>query len=255
MSDRKEKERKIIIKHETQKESVFDVILKVAQILSSIIASIAAIIGVCTAKEVISMINEQNQSQIQTQDQTQIVIEPREGDIIVTVGNNYKLLQLINSSDITFPSKIQEIQYKYSDEKIKDKRVDVNNINNENWSKNDSFSYMINNFSINPNKIINLVENINSITIYCDFYSEKNISTYVNLGEKNFFFTMISNDNKSDFRISNINEVSTYSYVTNEINNGFEWAKIRVEIEYYINEKTIRDSISSDWIPTDADIS
>ena len=254
MSDKREKERKITIKHETQKESVLDNILKCTQIVSSVAASVVAVFGVCVAKEVISMINEQNQSQIQTQEQTQIVIEPREGDIIVTVGNNYKLLQLINSSDIVFPSKIQEIQYKYFDEQIKERRVDVNNINNENWSTNDSFSYMINNFSINPNKIINLVENINSITIYCDFYSEKNISTYVNLGEKNFFFTMISNDNKSDFRISNINEVSTYSYVTNERNNGFEWAKIRVEIEYYINEKTIRDSISSDWISTDADM-
>ena len=66
---------------------------------------------------------------------------------------------------------------------------------------------------------------------------------------------MINNENKNNFRVSNINEKSEYSYVTNELNNGIEWVKIRVEIEYSINGRTIHDCISSDWIPTDADIS
>jgi hypothetical protein len=245
----------ILIRLEKPKESLLDKIAKIAQGICSVSTALASIFSLFVAKSILNIINEQSQSQVQIQEQTQIVIEPREGDIIVTVGNDYKLLQLINKTDIVFPSKVQEIQYKYSNDEIIDKRVEINNFNNDDWSKQDSFSYIINNFSINPNKVINLIENTGSITVFCDFYSEKNIATYINLGDKNFYFTMINNENKNNFRVSNINEKSEYSYVTNELNNGIEWVKIRVEIEYSINGRTIYDSIDSDWIPTDADMS
>lgn len=253
--ENKTKKDSTLIRIENPKESFWDKFIKVTQVICSLLTVIVSGISLFIANSVVNNINEQNQSQNQMQEQTQIVIEPREGDIIVTVGNDYKLLQLINSTDILFPSKVQEIQFKYSNDEIIGKRVEINNFNNDDWSKQDSFSYIINSFSINPNKVINLIENIGSITVFCDFYAEKNIATYINLGDKNFFFTMIDNENKSDFRVSNINEKSEYSYVTNELNNGIEWVKIRVEIEYCINGRTIHDSITSDWIPTDADIS
>ena len=244
-----------IIRLENPKESLWDKIIKGSQVICSILTVIVSGISLFIANSVVNNINEQSQSQDQMQEQTQIVIEPREGDIIVTVGNDYKLLQLINSTDILFPSKIQEIQYKYSNDEIIGQRVEINNFNNDDWSKQDSFSYIINNFSINPNKVINLIENIGSITVHCDFYYDKNIATYIDLGDKNFCFTMVDNENKNDFRVSNINKKSEYCYVTNELNNGIEWVKIRVEIEYSINGRIIHDSITSDWIPTDADIS
>ena len=90
-------------------------------------------------------------------EQTQVVIKPRDGDIIVKDGDHYKLLQLINFVDISFPTKIQEIQYKYF-ESNNSNRIDILNISNEDWTKKNSFKYMINNFSINPNKVINLLD-------------------------------------------------------------------------------------------------
>ena len=158
-----------LIRIENPKESFWDKFLKGTQVICSLLTVIVSVISLFIANSVVNNINEQNQSQNQMQEQTQIVIEPREGDIIVTVGNDYKLLQLINSTDILFPSKVQEIQFKYSNDEIIGKRVEINNFNNDDWSKQDSISYIINSFSINPNKVINLIENIGSITVFCDF--------------------------------------------------------------------------------------
>lgn len=185
-------------------------------------------------------------------EQTQVVIEPRDGDIIVKDGDDYKLLQLINYEDISFPTKVQEIQYSYSDSVVY--RVEINNTNNVDWSKKDSFRYVINNFSINPNKVINLLENIDSITVYCDFYEEKNISTYIDLKDFAFKFEMKELSNESCFELAKTNEKSLYEYVTNELNDGIEWVKIKVEILYNIGNMKILDTITSDWMKTDADI-
>lgn len=212
----------------------------------SITMAVAAVAGVfITIPDVIQNSN--------TQKQTQVVIEPREGDIIVKDGDDYKLLQLIGESDIAFPSKIQEV--KYSPENSQAERVDINNINGDDWSKRDSFGYVINSFSINANKVINLLENIESIKVYCDFYTEKNISTYVDdLNGKEFAFDMRSGIGEMDFEVTKANVKSDYEYVTNEgLNDGIEWVKIRVEIVYIIGERQIKDTITSDWIETAAD--
>lgn len=184
-------------------------------------------------------------------EQTQVVIQPREGDIIVKDGDDYKLLQLINLSDISFPTKIQEKQF--SKTESTKTRVNIPQ-NKEDWSNRDSFMYVINSFSINPNKVINLLDNIKSIMVYCDFYSEKNITTFIDLKEKAFFFTMRSSIEDLDFEVTKSNVVSEYEYVTNEPNDGIEWVKIRVEIVYQIGSREIIDTLTSDWIATDADI-
>lgn len=234
------------IKIISEKETKVDVWIKILKIVASIATTFASIVGIIVGGNIIH-------NQTQQQEQTQIVIEPRDGDVIVAIGNDYKLLQLIEVNDINFPTTIQEIQHTYKNS-IVDNRVDILNENNEDWGKRDSFSYMINNFSINSNKIINLLDNIDKITVFCDFYAEKNISTFIELGDKTFSFSMIDESNKNDFSVSNINKKSEYEYVTKEANDGIEWVKIRVEITYNINNKKIRDSIASDWIPTDADL-
>lgn len=240
----------VVLPSQTKKEKIWDYVIKSVNCATAIVASIFSVIATTKVSEVYNILNQQNQTQNQTQ--TQVVIEPREGDIIVKDGDDYKLLQLINSSDILFPSKVQEIRHSYKDSNT-DKRVEIKNEKGEDWSKKDSFSYMINNFSINPNKIINLLDNISGITIFCDFYEQKNIASYVDLEEKNFVFNMMGDTNENHLKISNLNLESEYEYVTDEINNGIEWVKIRVEIVYKIEKRTILDSISSDWIPTDAD--
>lgn len=216
------------------------------KVASSIIASlctiVAAIVGCCCATSISQSIQNSN-----TQKQTQVVIEPREGDIIVKDGDDYKLLQLISESDIAFPSKIQEVQYTTLNSQSE--RVDINNINGEDWSKRDSFVYVINSFSINPNKVINLLENIESINVYCDFYIDKDISTFVELGDKAFAFNMRESIDELDFEVTKANIESQYEYVTSEgLNDGIEWVKIRVEIVYIIGERKIKDTITSDWI-------
>ena len=187
-------------------------------------------------------------------EQTQVVIEPRDGDIIVKDGDDYKLLQLINQADITFPSKVQEVQYKYT-ESDADCRVDIFNTLNEDWSKRDSFKYVINSFSINPNKVINLLDNIERISVYCDLYAEQNISTMIQLSDENAFkFNMRTSISDKSFEVTKSNIMSSKEYVTNELNDGIEWVKIRVEIVYQIGERLISDTITSDWIETDADM-
>lgn len=228
--------------NEPKRKMWLDWIQSIVSVITMVITAIALFI---TVPETISNTNDNKQ--------TQVVIEPRDGDIIVKDGDDYKLLQLVSLADISFPTKVQEIQYKYTDVN-QHQRVDINNINNEDWSKRDSFEYVINNFSINPNKVINLLDNISEISIYCDFYSEKNISTFIELGEKSFNFKMRTNQEEKNFSVTKSNVRSNFSYVTKEINDGIEWVKIRVEIKYLISERLIIDTITSDWIATDADL-
>ena len=213
----------------------------VISILTMVISFVALFV---TIPNVISNSNEQ----------TQVVIEPRDGDIIVKDGDDYKLLQLINQADIAFPTKVQEIQYKYT-ESNPSCRVNILNTSNEDWSKRDSFKYVINTFSINPNKVINLLDNIERISVYCDLYAEQNISTMIQLSDENAFkFDMRTSISDKSFEVTKSNIMSSKEYVTNELNDGIEWVKIRVEIVYQIGERLISDTITSDWIETDADI-
>lgn len=257
-----------IDKSPKEKRIILDSANKVVQMFATVCTVIVSFIGLCIGEQAINYINQisqrqqqiqqQIQNQTQQQLQTQVVIEPRDGDIIVHVGDDYKLLQLINFDDIMFPSKIQEIQIK-KEESNMNNRVDILNDKQEDWSSRDSFKYMISNFSINPNKVINLIGTIESLTVFCDFYEDKNISKLILLNDENaYFFKIIDGFNDTDISISNINEISKKEYVTKEVNDGIEWVKIRVEIVYAleIDGKIIRviDTIISDWIETDADI-
>ena len=232
---------------EPKHKVAMSIITSVISALCSIATVVVAFIGVFnTIPNIIQSSNEQKQ--------TQVVIEPRDGDIIVKDGDDYKLLQLISISDVSFPTKIQEVQYQ-SSESDTEKRVNIGNINNENWANRDSFRYVINNFSINSNKVINLLQNIKDITVYCDFYTEKNISTFVTLDKDDAFsFKMWTNAESEKFGITKANVASQKEYVTKELNDGIEWVKIRVEISYIIGEQEILDTLTSDWIETDADI-
>ena len=232
-----------------QSEPKWKLPIEIFKIIVSFLSVVVAFIAVfCSVPKIINSIDNSNNNK-----QTQVVIEPRDGDIIVKDGDDYKLLQLINYSDIIFPTKIQERQYNHDDIN-QPQRVDINNYSNEDWSQRDSFEYIINSFSINPNKVINLLDNISEIIVYCDFYTEQNITTFVNLEDKSFSFKMRENISDTNFEVTKTNESSKYSYVTKESNDGIEWVKVRVEIKYIIGNREIIDTITSDWIATDADV-
>ena len=254
------------------KKSKLDIANVIVQMVSTGLAVVVSFLALFIGGQVINNINQlsqgqqqlqkqlqdQYQQQVQNQQQlqTQVVIEPRDGDIIVHIGDDYKLLQLIQYEDIVFPSKIQEIKVD-NEKSVIENRVDIANEEQEDWLSKDSFKYMISNFSINPNKVINLLGTIESLSVYCDFYQEKNISTFIALNENEAYLFKIIDDNNKDIKVSNINKESEREYVTDEINNGIEWVKIRVEIVYAIEVDgemiRITDTIISDWIPTDAD--
>ena len=248
MSEEKKQTYEIVdTRTEPKHKVVISMITAIVNAICSILTVVVAFIGVFnTIPNIIQSSNEQKQ--------TQVVIEPRDGDIIVKDGEDYKLLQLISINDISFPTKVQEVQYQSSNSNL-DNRVDIGNTNNENWDNRDSFRYVINNFSINSNKVINLLQNINYITVYCDFYTEKNISTFLPLDEDDIFsFKMWTSAESEKFEITKANVASQKEYVTKELNDGIEWVKIRVEISYIIGEQEILDTLTSDWIETDADI-
>lgn len=227
---------------EKEKPSFTKAFCEITTAIAAFGTMVAAFVGIFHT--IPSLINNSNK-------QTQVVIEPREGDIIVQDEENYKLLQLIQKEDIIFPSQIQEVQFTHSNSKKE--RVDINNPKKDDWTKRDSFVYVIPSFSINSNKIINLIQNLQSIKVFVDFYESKNISTYIELGLNAFMFEIAFD--KEEINSTVINKESQYEYVTNEgFNDGIEWTKIRVEISYFINGKTINDSISTDWIETTADL-
>ena len=230
------KKKEIIV---SQKSTVLDWV-KIGVSILGVGASI--LVGYVCANKII---NKQNQQQ------TQVVIEPRDGDIIVKDGDDYKLLQLIEKDDVILPTKIQEIQLKTKDSDH-EKRVDVNNVNGEDWNSRDSFKYVINNVHINTNKLFNLIGTIKSIDIFCDFYIEKNITSYWDCGENYFSKNLFTNESNEVISEHN-NIVSEYEYVTKELNDGFEWCKIRLELKYLIDEKEVTDTISTDWIATTQD--
>ena len=105
---------------EPKHKVAMSIITSVISALCSIATVVVAFIGVFnTIPNIIQSSNEQKQ--------TQVVIEPRDGDIIVKDGDDYKLLQLISISDVSFPTKVQEVQYQ-SSESDTEKRVNIGNI-------------------------------------------------------------------------------------------------------------------------------
>ncbi|PKL01239.1 MAG: hypothetical protein CVV56_01180 [Tenericutes bacterium HGW-Tenericutes-1] len=196
-------------------------------------------------KSVNTTINENNNNQ------EIVTLQPRDGDVIIQEGDSYKLLQLIKIEDIEFTPLLQETRY---DKNYNiDNRVDLFNDNNQDWDDRVSFGYTIEKISINADKIMNLHNNISSITAYIDFYESSDITTRLELTEENAFKIVIFEKDTNIISNTVINSKSRKTYVTNaqEIipNNGVNYAKIRIEIRYQINDMIFSSSIlSNDWL-------
>ncbi|HHX70279.1 MAG TPA: hypothetical protein GX708_19785 [Gallicola sp.] len=180
-----------------------------------------------------------------------VTLQPREGDVIIQEDGSYKLLQLIKLEDIEFTPVLQETRYDSNYNAMN--RVDLFNHSNENWSSRVSFGYTIEKIAINADKIMNLHKNIKSIIAYVDFYESSDITSKVELSDENVFKIVIFQENTNNITNIVINSKSSKTYVTNAPgiipNNGVNFAKLRIEIEYIINDMIFSSTIlSNDWL-------
>lgn len=180
-----------------------------------------------------------------------VTLQPRDGDVIIQEDGSYKLLQLIKIEDIEFTAILQETRYD-KDFNIEN-RVDLFNLDNQDWSNRVSFGYTIEKISINADKIMNLYKNISSIVAYIDFYESSDITTRLDLDDSDAFKIVIFEENTNLISNTVINAKSNKTYVTNAPglipNNGVNYAKIRIEIRYKINEMIFSSSVlSNDWL-------
>src|SRR5690554_4694602 len=93
-----------------------------------------------------------------------VTLQPRDGDVIIQEFGSYKLLQLSKIEDIEYTPILQETRFD-KDYQISN-RVDLFNINKDDWSNRVSFGYTIEKITINADKIMNLYNNIESIVVY-----------------------------------------------------------------------------------------
>ncbi len=170
------------------------------------------------------------------QNQEVITLEPRDGDVIIKDGNRYKLIQLIQIDDISMSQEMQESRFNWNEDEPQN-RVEILKDNlDEDWSKKDSFGYTLGYISFNPNKIINLIDNIDYIKIHFDFYEKDDISTKITLIEEECFIDNFYNKSEDNLSISTskTNIRSTNHYVTNAGLGleGINYIKPRIEIQY-----------------------
>ena len=180
-----------------------------------------------------------------------VTLQPRDGDVIIQEDGSYKLLQLIKIEDIEFTPELQETRL--DKDYKKEDRVDLFNINNDDWSSRVSFGYTIEKISINADKIMNLYKNISSIIAYIDFYETNDITTRLDLNDEYAFKIVIFEEDSNLISNTVINAKSSKTYVTNAAgiipNNGVNYAKIRIEIRYKINNMIFSSSVlSNDWL-------
>jgi len=100
---------------------------------------------------------------------------------------------------------------------------------------------------------MNLHKNIKSIIAYVDFYESSDITSKVELSDENVFKIVIFQENTNNITNIVINSKSSKTYVTNAPgiipNNGVNFAKLRIEIEYKINDMIFSSTIlSNDWL-------
>lgn len=180
-----------------------------------------------------------------------VTLQPRDGDVIIQEDGSYKLLQLIKIEDIEFTPELQETRF--DKDYKKEGRVELFNINNDDWSDRVSFGYTIEKISINADKIMNLYKNINSIIAYIDIYETNDITTRLDLDDGDAFKIIIFEEDSNLISNTVINAKSSKTYVTNASgiipNNGVNYAKIRIEIRYKINDMIFSSSVlSNDWL-------
>ena len=221
-------------KHRLTNKSKDRITSIVVALIESIAISLSAIFG-------IPAILEANQIQQTT------VIEPREGDIIITDKNgNYKLVQLLTSSDFYFEKteKDEIILYEGRIENIKYTDTEINNIikiDNLNYA----FSYSLDNLEINSGKIMNLQDILLSIDIIFEYYTSDNISDQNRLLDENnniiFFEKRIYNKEDNESLIS-FNNLKTDRFYMKKF--GIDFIKIKFKIVYTIDNKIFNSELS-----------
>lgn len=227
------------------KTKVYAITTQIIAIGTLIATSVIGVLSLRLVRSVNNTIESFNNNQ------EVVTLQPRDGDVIIQEDGNYKLLQLIKIDDIEFTPILQETRYPSTYDI--ENRVDLFNINNADWSNRVSFGYTIEKISINADKVMNLHNNIKSIFAYVDIYESSDITTIQKLAyEDSFVITIFMEDTN---RITNtvINASSKKTYVTNATglfpNNGVNYAKLRIEIEYKINDMTFSSTILSDnWL-------
>jgi hypothetical protein len=179
----------------------------------------------------VAVIQEQYQimQNILSQEQTVDVIQARDNDVLIrTPDEKWIVVPMIEKEDIEFSSEIIEKKYAYDE--LDWNRIDLFNVDDEDWSERDAFTYTLPYLSINQNKMVSLQQFINKITIEFKYYHSNQIDYYSD------FYELYTAGNEYKYLnvFENINTEN--SYVTNEFVgfNGIEDIKISLIIEFNI---------------------
>ncbi|QWB95625.1 hypothetical protein KHQ89_06645 [Mycoplasmatota bacterium] len=211
-----------------------------------------------TAKETVREVNNQLdlvQTQYQSiqniinQQQTVDVIQARDNDVLIrTPDEKWIVVPMIEKEDIEFSSEIIEKKYAYDE--LDWNRIDLFNVDDEDWSERDAFTYTLPYLSINQNKMVSLQQFINKITIEFKYYHSNQIDYYSD------FYELYTAGNEYKYLnvFENINTEN--SYVTNEFTgfNGIEDIKISLIIEFNIGGSVFSIPYTFDnFIPVNED--
>ena len=94
------------------------------------------------------------------------------------------------------------------------------------WSERDGFRYTLENISINPDKVMNLIGNIVSIKLYFDVYEDNDITTRLDQNDSDsFVFVIYDETDEGTINTSFTNINSDNYYVTKSTNNGINYMK------------------------------
>ena len=237
--------------------------IEIARLVLSLLTIVATVlVGFFATTSITSTIQQQIalQEQIVAQEQIAnqeiVTLQPRDGDVIIRDEDSYKLVQLIKSEDITVSDSIQESRYSY-DEVNLDNRVELFRQvdDTSDWSERDGFRYTLENISINPDKVMNLIGNIVSIKLYFDIYEDDDITTrLVQDNSDSFVFVIYDETDEGTINTSFTNITSDNYYITKATNNGINYMKLRLVIDYRIqinDEESYlikTEILLSDWL-------
>lgn len=203
-------------------------------------------------EQMLESINQQYQTMqnILNQEQTVDVIQARDNDVLIkTPDDKWIVVPMIEKDDIIFPNEILEKQYNVGE--CLDKRIDLFNIDNDDWSNRDSFTYTIPYISINQNKMVSLYQFINKIDVEFKFYKNDQIEY------ETYKYELFNKINKDEYQYLNVfNDVSPkVQFVTKETNDGIEDIKINIIIEFEIGGSTFAIPYTFDsWLTVNQDI-
>lgn len=183
------------------------------------------------------IINVQDQYQILeniiNQHQSVDVIEARDNDVLImTPDGKWIVIPMIEKDDFEFSDEIIETQYNQGESTLP--RVKLFNVDSDDWSTRDSFTYTLPLLSINQNKMVSLYQFISSIDVEFKLYDENEIDYYV---EKINVF----NQDETYTYLNVFENISPQvQYVTHDSNiidgDGIEKIKISIIIEFDIND-------------------